>query len=247
MDDSPAPLLGRYLAGLEGSGLDSQRFLTYLQRLFAGVPLAGRRVLDVGGGSGAISFYAGVRGANVVCLEPGAEGSNPQMEAAYRRLEESVGGAVHVALDRRTLQQLDAQPGTFDVIVLHNSVNHLDEQACVRLPADPGARRTFVELFSSLRETAQPGGDLILSDCARWNLFGALRARNPFVPEIEWELHQQPRVWAQLLGESGFLQARIRWNPMTRAGRAGELVLANWLGAFMTQSHFTLNARVGAN
>jgi hypothetical protein len=78
-------------------------------------------------------------------------------------------------------------------------------------------------------------------------LFGLVRARNPFVPEIEWELHQQPRVWAQLLGESGFLQARIRWNPMTRAGRAGELVLANRVGAFMTQSHFTLNARVGAN
>jgi SAM-dependent methyltransferase len=237
----------RYLVALQGTGVDPHRYLTYLRRLFDGVPLSDRRVLDVGGGSGLISFFAGVQGASVVCLEPGAPGSNPGMETVYARLEASLGETVDVQLDRRVVQQLDAQPGAFDVIVLHNSVNHLDEPACVRLPGDPAARRTFVELFSALRETAKPGGDLILSDCARLNLFGVVRARNPFVPEIEWHLHQQPGVWAQLLAESGFLPARIRWNPMTRAGRAGELLLANWLGAFLTQSHFTLNARVGAS
>ncbi len=242
---SPDPVLERYLDALRGTGVDPPRYLTYVQRLFDGVPLAGRRVLDVGGGSGLISFYAGVRGAAVVCLEPGAEGSNPAMDAAYRRLDERLGGSVDVRLDRTTLQELEPASAAFDVLVLHNSVNHLDERACAGLPREPAARRTFVRLFSSLRRMSRPGGDMIVSDCARLNLFGLLHVRNPFVPDIEWHLHQQPRVWAQLLAEAGFLESRIRWNPMTRAGRAGELVLANRLGAFVTQSHFTLNARAG--
>jgi SAM-dependent methyltransferase len=236
-------MVSRYTAALAGTGVDPRRYTIYVERLFDGVGLAGRRVLDVGGGSGLISFYAAARGASVVCLEPTADGSNPQMEADYQRLEAQLADAVQVRLDRRTFQALDAEAGSFDVLVLHNAVNHLDEAACQALPDSAVARRTYADLFSRLRELSRPGGDLILSDCSRLNLFGVLRIRNPFVPEIEWHLHQQPRVWADLLREAGFIEPRIRWNPMTRAGRPGEWLLANWLGAFATQSHFTLTAR----
>jgi SAM-dependent methyltransferase len=239
-------MVSRYTAALAGTGVDPRRYTIYVERLFDGAQLAGRRVLDVGGGSGLISFYAAARGADVVCLEPTADGSNPRMEAVYRGLEEQLGDAVQVRLERRTFQALDARAGSFDVLVLHNAVNHLDEDACRRLPDDPAARRTYAELFARLRELARPGGDLVLSDCSRLNLFGLLHVRNPFVPEIEWHLHQQPRVWADLLGAAGFAAPRVRWNPMTRAGRAGELLLANWLGAFATQSHFTLTARAAS-
>jgi SAM-dependent methyltransferase len=238
------PIVSRYTAALEGAGVDPHRYTVYLERLFHGVALAGRRVLDVGGGSGLISFYAGARGASVVCLEPGDAGSDPRMEAVYRRLEASLGDAVDVRLDRRTFQQLDAEADAFDVVVLHNAVNHLDERACQALPDDPQARRTYTELFARLSALSAPGADLLVSDCSRLNLFGVLHVPNPFVPDIEWHLHQQPRVWAELLVSAGFADPRIRWNPMTRAGRAGELLLANWLGAFATQSHFTLRARV---
>ena len=239
----PNSIVSRYVAALDGTGVDPRRYVTYLERLFDGVELAGRRVLDVGGGSGLISFYAAACGAWVACLEPSADGSNPQMEAVYRRLEAQLADAVQVRLDRRTFQALDAEAGSFDVLVLHNAVNHLDEGACQALHDSADARRSYTELFSRLRELSRPGGDLILSDCSRLNLFGLLHLRNPFVPEIEWHLHQQPRVWADLLRAAGFIEPRIRWNPMTRAGRAGELLLANWLGAFATQSHFTLTAR----
>ncbi len=100
-----------------------------------------------------------------------------------------------------------------------------------------------MELFHSLRRLAAPGADLIVADAARLNLFGMLRLKNPFAPEIEWHLHQQPRMWAALLGEAGFTGPRVRWNAMTRSGRPGKLLLSNWLGAFATQSHFTLTLR----
>jgi SAM-dependent methyltransferase len=235
--------VARYAQALAGTGVDPGRYVTYAERLFHGVPLAGRRVLDVGGGAGLISFYAGARGASVVCLEPGAEGSNPQMDAVYARLTERLGDAVDVRRDPHTFQQLDPEAEAFDVLVLHNSVNHLDEDACRALPRDTRARDTYANLFRALRAMARPGADLLVADCARLNLFGLLGLRNPFVPDVEWRLHQQPRVWAELLAEAGFADFRVRWNPMTRAGRPGEVLLANWIGAFATQSHFTLRAR----
>ncbi|MBA2504340.1 MAG: class I SAM-dependent methyltransferase [Thermoleophilaceae bacterium] len=237
--------MDRYQQTIGTLGVSPTRYPEYLGRLFEGVPLQGRRLLDVGGGSGLISFYAALQGAEVTCLEPTAEGSNPEMDAGFERLRAALGDQAQVELDRRTLQQLDPAPGSYDVIVLHNSVNHLDEDACQALPDDPGARRTFVGLFEELRAALRPGGQVIVADCARLNLFAAVGARNPFVPDIEWHLHQQPKVWAALLEEAGFTRPRIRWNPMTRAGRAGRVLLANWLGAFVTQSHFSLTARSG--
>ena len=233
----------RYVSAIAGLGVDPERYATYLKRLFAGIALEGRSLLDIGGGSGLISFYAAVHGAEVVCLEPNAAGSNPEMEASFETLANRLDRSAQVHLDRRTLQQLDVDAASYDVIVLHNAVNHLDEEACVALPRDESARRTFVQIFSMLRRMLRPGGDLLIADCARLNLFGLLRLRNPFVPDIEWGLHQQPRVWAELLREAGFKKSNARWNPMTRAGRAGRILLSNWLGAFVTQSHFTLRIR----
>lgn len=237
-------MIARYLTAIDGTGVDARRYHRYLQRLFSGVPLDGRTLLDVGGGSGLISFYAAVKGATVVCLEPAADGSNTAMHPTFDRLQKALAGDVSVHLDSRSLQDLDAAPGSFDVLLLHNSVNHLDEDACTALPGDAAARRTFEALFARLFALARPGGDLLVSDCARRNFFGMLGVRNPFVPDIEWHLHQQPSVWAALAESAGFVDPRVRWNPMTRAGALGERLLSNHVGAFLTQSHFTLRASV---
>lgn len=218
------------------------RLARYLTRLFEGVPLSGQRVLDVGGGSGTMSFYAAAAGASVVCLEPAAAGSNPQMDATFDNYRSVLGDAVDVKLARETFQAYEPDE-PFDVILLHNSINHLDEDACLRLHNDEQARQSFKTQMRRMAEMVRPNGHLLAADCSRYNLFGMLRVRNPFVPDIEWEIHQQPRLWAALLAESGFAQADIRWNPMTRAGRPGELLLANWVGAFLTTSHFTIHMR----
>lgn len=221
-----------------------ERLATYLTRLFHDVPLAGRRVLDVGGGSGTMSFYAAALGASAVCLEPAAAGSNPRMDAVFEGFRDALGTEVDVTLDRRTFQEYEPDR-PFDVVLLHNSINHLDESACERLHDDPAARERFRVQFRRLASMVVPGGDLLAADCSKLNLFGLLRVRNPFVPDIEWHIHQQPRLWATLLAESGFEEADIRWNPMTRAGRVGEVLLSNWVGAFATTSHFTIHMRRG--
>ncbi len=232
----------RYLDAVGQLGLDPSRYVVYLERLFEGVPLEGRSLLDVGGGTGLISFYAALHGARVTCLDPIAEGGHEGMHSAFELLNDAVGEVAPVRLDRRPFQELDPGENTHDVLLLHNSVNHLDEDACMALP-EPAAERTYLDLFRTLHGLAAPGAHLVVADAARLNLFGMAHLPNPFVPEITWKLHQQPRVWATLLERTGFTAPEVRWNAMTRAGRPGQLLLSNWLGSFLTQSHFTLVMR----
>lgn len=216
------------------------RYLSYQALVFAGVPLAGRRVLDVGGGNGALSFYAAARGASsVVCLDPLEEGSNAAMDHQYHVFAHHVGGPVTRIRERFQNWGTDQ---IFDVAVIHNAINHFDEDACRRIPADD-ARATYLDIFSSLRSLLAPGGRLILTDCARRNLWGDLRLPNIFAPTIEWRIHQQPRVWDALMVEAGFEPGRISWVAPSRMRRPGQLIFGNRVGGYLTNSLFILASR----
>jgi hypothetical protein len=69
--------------------------------------------------------------------------------------------------------------------------------------------------------------------------------RNPFAPSVEWEKHQHPRVWAELLAESGFHSPRIRWSTLNTLRTPGRVVLGNRVGAYCCESTFTLTMRYG--
>jgi SAM-dependent methyltransferase len=227
-----------YLTALNQLVPSPSRYATYLRLLFDGVVIAGRSVLDVGGGSGLISFYAATSGASsVVCLDPVGDGSNPAMERQYELLETGVGGPV--VRVRQRFQDLDPLEGRFDIVLIHNAVNHLDEDACERLPA-ADARQAYTAIFSNLRSLLAPGGHLIMADCGRKNIWSDLRLPNVFAPGIEWNIHQQPEIWNELLLSSGFGVGRIRWDAPSKLRRTGQIVLGNRVGGYLTNSHFVL-------
>jgi len=212
-----------------------------IARQFAELDLVGARVLDIGGGSGAVSFWCAIQGAHVTCLEPLALGSNEDMDATFQRFSSDVKTDFGVDLIRQTFQEY-ANTGEFDVVVMSNSINHLDELSCETLRESAESRTRYLSLLVKASDLMVPGGALVVSDCARKNLFGHLGIRNPFSPDIEWHIHQQPHVWMSLLQEAGFSETRAHWNPMNRSGSPGRLLLANALGAYLTTSHFTIRA-----
>lgn len=219
-----------------------ERYLTYLDLVFDGVPLDGRSVLDVGGGDGVISFYAAARGASkVVCLDPAADGSSPAIDDRYALLEDEVGGPVIKLRER--FQDHDPGVAKYDVLLVHNAINHLDEEACSRLPDDPDAVAAYREIFRDLRGLLKLGGHAIVADCGRRNLWGDLGVHNVFAPTIEWEIHQEPKVWDQLMTDAGFEPGRIRWDAPSKMRRPGQVVFGNRVGAYLTNSHFILTAR----
>ena len=219
--------------------------------LFDGISLRGKDRLEIGSGYGLYSFYAACKGAkNVVGLEPESDGATAGIQEVFRRLQTLTGAKDSVALKPVTFQDYDSEGRLFDVILLHNSINHLDERACMRLRRDAAARDTYISLFAKLRALSQDGARLIVADCSRRNFFGALHVRNPFSPSIEWHKHETPWFWADLLRRAGFEQPRVRWKcwPAYRhLGGIGRQLFANAVASYFQDSHFCLTMRAASH
>lgn len=224
------------------SGISLAALTNYFDRLFRGIPIEGSLILDVGGGDGLMSFLLADMGATVTCLEPMANGSNGNMPGRRALYAEVARAAGRVSFVEESFQNWLADD-RYDVILFHNSINHLDEEACANIQGDPSARRTYKSIFQKVGSISKPAAHLVVSDCGNRNLFGDLRIRNPFASSIEWGIHQQPRTWAQLMREAGFSDIRVSWNFSTRAPAFVRPIFRNAVGAYVTSSHFTLRAQ----
>lgn len=203
--------------------------------------LTGARVLDIGGGNGAYSFYAAAAGAKeVVCLEPVAAGAPDGITTGFQRLHERLPFLRNVRLEPTTLQAFEPAGATFDVIIMHASINHLDEDACVHLLDDESARERYRVIFQKIARLSSPGARLVAVDCSRYNFFALLGRRNPFSPDIEWHKHQSPQVWARLLAEAGFVKPRISWNNRRMRNAGVRLLLGNRVASYFQSSQFCL-------
>lgn len=214
----------------------------YFPNLFRGVSLKDRRVLDIGGGRGLYSLYAACQGARVVCLEPVVDGSSTDMIDRFRRLQAKL-PAAPVDFQQTMLQDYQASDHSFDVILMHNSINHLHESACILLREDESARAAYLEIFERIARLASPGAYLIASDCSPHNLFALLGLKNPIAPAIEWNKHQSPEVWASLLARVGFRDPSVTWGNRRRRVALLRLLLNNQVAAYLTDSYFCLHMR----
>lgn len=136
----------------------------YVRFLFNGVELSGKRTLDIGGGTGVFSFLAASGGASeVVCLEPEVDGSSKEVSGKFLRLLQRLGHP-NVKMVRKTIQEYRAAPCSFDIILMHNSVNHLDEDAYANLGKGGEAGDRYRAIFRKVQEIAARRG---LLDCDR--------------------------------------------------------------------------------
>lgn len=210
---------------------------------FEGVAFSGKRMLDIGAGVGLLGLYGKCMGAaRVVCLEPEDAGATTGVRQRFDDLVSAL-MVEDVIMMGETFQQFDPGKDRFDIIVMHNSVNHLDEDACMRLHWDEDARATYHRLFAKLYAIAAPEAHLIVADCSRYNLFGSIGLRCPFAPSIEWNKHQPPRLWARMLCDAGFSRPRIRWTTFNTLRGVGRMILGNRVAAFLTHSLFCLTVR----
>ena len=137
------------------------------------------------------------------------------------------------------LQDVAPPQRPFDVVVLYNVINHLDEAAVVALPRDTTAVARYVGLLRHVRALMRAGGWAIVADAARGNFWDRLGLRSPLARTIEWRKHQEPETWVDLFERASFERHDLRWSPLQPFVR----LTANRLVQYLTSSHFVLRLR----
>ena len=53
----------------------------------------------------------------------------------------------------------------YDVVIMHNSINHLDEEAGIHLLKSDASYKTYLTIFENVFRIMKKGGVLIVTDC----------------------------------------------------------------------------------
>lgn len=210
----------------------------YCKALFNGVKLEGKTILDVGGGDGVHSMYAKLKGSGkITVLEPEFEGST-----------QGVIGVLENIIKKYKIKDMQIIPKTFqdfktkekyDIILLNNSINHLNEDLCTTLHKSKKAQAEYLKLMKKLDSLLNVNGIIVVADCSKYNFWNEIGLKSPFANTIEWHKHQAPSLWTKLLNKTGFERLTLDWTMYHRYPPL-KFAVNNLIVPYFINSHFRM-------
>ena len=212
-----------------------KRMFLYLKWCFKSIDFKNQNVLDIGGGNGIFSYYAKYNGAKeVINLEPFSDGST-----FFDFSNQKINSQLEIHVKKITLQEFKTNE-KFGIIILHDSINHLDESLFENIHKSEKDYEDYKKIINKIISLLSPKGKILITDCSRRNFWGDIGIKSPFAPSIEWNLHQPPSLLKSFFHNDKF-SFDLRWSPFKRFGRMGRFI--SFLGivpSYFMQSHFNL-------
>ena len=215
---------------------------------FGTLNFSGKRMLDIGAGTGLYACCVAALGADkLVALEPEEKGSSNQAIATFRQNIDRL-GLKNIDLQTLKLQEYIADHESFDIVYMLASINHINEKHVRTLHRNKDSWDAYIHLLSPVFELLKPGGILIISDASRYHAFSLLTRleilkKHPFLPNIEWEKHQHPKVWKILLEDIGFRSVHFHWATQWRYQWMPRLLVDNPISVHLYTSLFVIHAK----
>ena len=206
--------------------------------IYRDIDLDNKKILDIGGGNGLASFHAldSSTSSSAWVVDPIAEGSNDLMFEQYDSMKKNY-DPDRIAFHRDYVDTLQ-DPDTFDIIVMHNTINHIGEDILEDIPHNNDAYVEYVRRLKKILDRLSSNGILIVADCGSKNFFGQIGLKSPFAPSIDWHLHCEPGVWKEMIEEIGFSHIKTKWTARREFGSFGNFFLANRVCSYFLNSHF---------
>lgn len=223
---------------------DHAKFRYHLARQMQDVPLAGKRVLEVGCGRGAVALHLALfdQCSHVTALdETAGEGAPVGVTKVLRDAIRDFGvgkiDVIEADFMANTLPE-----GAFDVIVANRALHHIMESGYIS--RDPATRRAYVEMFRRLGRLLAPGGLLSIMEISRLSFWRwspvKLRQAN-----IGWDIHPTRGEWLSVIREAGLETIGVRYTVPYPLRRFVPL-LANPPAQFFLGPNFVITARRAA-
>lgn len=208
--------------------------------LFKGIELENTSVLDVGCGKGDLALWTALNGARYVLgIEPEAEGGTTGTYNTFKNLItdlqlSKVVNASDKYLNEINLKSLPVEG--FDIAILYNVINHLDEKSVARLNYDNNAVDGYTSHIKQLHSLMNDRAIIIVADCGRRNFGDSFGMKFPMTKNINWQLHQEPEIWIKIFEMAGFSLLDLRWSPIYPF----KILTSNRFINYLTISHFVL-------
>ena len=190
-----------------------KNFEFYLNNTFQDIDFKDKNVLDIGSGNGIFSFYAKICGARkVICLEPSLDGSSNNNNYIFNLIKKNFKFKDVTYLAENVQDYITYQK--FDLIILKDSINHIDEESCINLKKSNIFKNNYINLFNKIYGLMSTNANIFISDCSNKNFFDDLNLKNPFVSDIEWFKHQDPNEWIKLMKITNYNIDSLKWSSI---------------------------------
>ena len=219
---------------LDGQWLDRQVY--YVDNYLFPSDIAGKRMLDIGGGDGFLGLYNRiVRGASSISIIDSydSHGGKGGHESGYDNMMEIIQRhkIENVDVIKSDIRDVKLSSEQFDSVYARNSFHHIF-----------GHYRTedseIVELMVSIHGSLVPGGSLIIGETSRnqvWRFIPPIRNRMANGPWIHKKI--APKRLKRCATSAGFTSVAVRWYTLYKLRSLKPLLSNQAANAFMTGSY----------
>ena len=219
--------------------LDSQwldRQVYYVDNYLFPSDIAGKRMLDIGGGDGFLGLYNRVvRGASSISIIDSYDSHEGKggHESGYDNMMETIQRhkIENVDVIKSDIRDVKLSSEQFDSVYARNSFHHIF-----------GHYRTedseIVELMVSIHGSLVPGGSLIIGETSRnqvWRFIPPIRNRMANGPWIHKKI--APERLKRCATSAGFTSVAVRWYTLYKLRSLKPLLSNQVANAFMTGSY----------